>query len=217
MIGLPVSINGCYIVNVMEAKRGLHGALAVFVVGLVLAGCGGGGSSGPGTDVSSGTEPSAQFLKATGNKELVEFGVEASPPEREAANAVLKRNLEARAAADFATQCATLSAKAIEGVTLTAHASPAGKSPKGCAGKLRELATPLANSKEARENRLNGPLPAFRIKGKRGFALFHGTDEKNWVMPREKEGEWRVGALQEEELPPKAASKSPAGSKKTSG
>jgi hypothetical protein len=190
--------------------------MGVFAISLVIAGCGG-GSGGSVTDASPGTEPSAQFLKATGPNELVEFGTEASPAEREEANAVLEENLKARAAADFTEQCATLSAQTIKEVNYTAHVSATRKSEKGCGGKLRELATPLSKSREARKDRLDGPIPAMRIKGKQAYALFHGTDGKNWVMPMEKEdGEWRVAALQEKALPPKSASKSPTKSKKSS-
>jgi hypothetical protein len=187
--------------------------MAVIAVGLVMAGCGG-GSGGSVGDASSGIEPSVQFLKATGPNELVEFGAEASRAEREEANAVLEENFKARAAADFTAQCVTLSAQTIKEVDYTAHVSSTRKSEKGCGGKLRELATPLSKSKEAREDRLDGPIPAMRIKGKRAYALFHGTDGKNWVMPMKKEGgEWRVAALQEEALPAKSAPKSPTKSK----
>lgn len=197
----------------MEAKPGVWGSLALFCVALFLAGCGGGSS----TDPPAKVEASAQFLKETGPNELVEFGTEASPVEREAANAVLEEDLRARAAANFAKQCATLSAQTIKEIDYTAHVNANGKSEKGCGGKLRELASPLSKSKQARENRLEGPIPAMRVKGNRAYALFHGTDGKNWVMPLEKEGgEWRVAALQEEELPPKSASKAPSKSDKSS-
>ncbi len=152
----------------------------------------------------------------TGPNELVEFGAEATPSTREAANAVIEKSFTARAAANFAAQCATLSKKAVEQINATAHVSPSGKAPKGCAGKLKELATPLGKSKEAREDRLAEPIPAMRVKGKKAFALFHGTEGKDWVIPLEQEdGEWRVAALQEEELQPKSASKSSAASKKS--
>lgn len=181
---------------------------AALLVGVLLAGCGGGASTGSTADPSSGAEASAQFLKATGPNELVEFGSEASQAEREAANSVLQKSFAARADANFAVQCATLSKEVAEKVQATAHVASNGKkAPKGCLGRLKEMATPLANSKEAREDRLSGPIPAMRVEGKKAFALFHGTDGKNWVMPLEKEGgKWRVAALEEQELPNKSSS-----------
>jgi hypothetical protein len=191
---------------------------ALAALGLLISGCGGGGGTGNSTsDASAKVDASAVFLKADGPNKLIEFGTEATQAELEAANAVLEKNFDARAAADFAEQCASLSAKAIESVTLIAHVGAAGKVPKGCAGKLKEVATPLAKSKEAREDRLGEPIPVLRVKGNEGFALFHGTDGKDWVIPLEKEGgKWKVGSIREEELKPEAPAKAPkAKGKKT--
>jgi hypothetical protein len=211
-----VWIEACYIVKLMKAKGGLLAISAMLLIAALLGGCGGGGSSDSTASSSSGTEASAQFLKVTGPNELVEFGTEASGSEREAATALLEKSFKARAAANFAAQCATLSKVAVEQVKATAHVDPNGNAPKGCAGKLEELASPLGKSKEAREDRLGEPIPAMRVKGKKAFALFHGTEGKAWVIPLEQEdGEWRVAALQEEELQPESASKSSGTSKKS--
>jgi hypothetical protein len=171
--------------------------LALLVVVLV-AGCG--GSDSTSSSVKATPEPSSEFLGPTGKNRLVEFGAEASAPEREVAGAVLDQSFQARAAADFAAQCTTLSAKEIAKVV----GSEKGASAAQCVEKLEELAKPLASSEAARKDRLGGSIAAMRVKGNRGYALFHGTDGKDWVMPLEKEGPvWKVAAIEEEELPSK--------------
>ncbi len=203
------AISTCYIVKVMKAMRKMRALTAILLLGLLVASCGGGGGATESkTDAASGSEASAQFLKVTGPNELLEFGSEATQAEREAANTVLQKSFKARAAANFAVQCAILTKEVVEKIKATAHVSVSGKAPKGCVGRLKEMATPLTRSEEAREDRLDETIPAMRIKGKKAFAVFHGTDGKNWVIPMEKEsGSWRVAALEEEELPTKPSSK----------
>ena len=121
------------------------------------------------------------------------FGKEASTEEREAAGAVLTENFRARAAADFATQCATLSAKAIEQIPGMPKSGNLGKT---CPAVLKRLATPLAQTAPARKNTLSGPIYALRTKGNLAQALFHGNDGKDYAILLEREaGTWKVGTL----------------------
>jgi hypothetical protein len=179
--------------------------IACLLVASALAGCGGGGSS---SDPPSGSEGIAEFVQADSPNKLLGFGAEAAAGERDAANAVLQANFAARAAANFAAQCSTLSAGAKEAVSLVVHVGPSGEVPKGCAKKLEKIAKPLAKSKEVREDRLSGPIPVLRVKGSEGFAIYRGTEGNDWVIPLEKEaGEWKVGSIQEEELKPEPPKK----------
>lgn len=165
--------------------------LALACLALIVAGCGGGASSSSSGSGSTGggSEPSAEFLKPKGKNTIAKFGEEASEEEREAANAVVVENLEARQAADFATQCDTLNMKGIKEI-------PNAKNHKGCAAALKKLAEPLSGSKEIRKNTLSGSIAALRVKGDQGYALYHGKDGKDYAVPLEKEdGEWKVSAL----------------------
>jgi len=176
------------------------GALALIVV-LLLASCG--GSSSSTGEEQTAREPSKEFAGPNGENKLVRFGVEASAPERESASAVLNQSFEARASADFEAQCATLTAKEIDKV---AGSGKKSASVAQCSAKLKKLAEPLAKSEPFRTDKLEGEVTAMRVKGNRGFAFFHGTDGKDWVMPLEKEGvTWKVAAIQEEEVPSKAS------------
>lgn len=164
--------------------------LASICLGLIAAGCGGGSSSSSSgnSEAGSSAEPSAQFLKSKSAGKYVKFGAEASTQEREAANAVVVRNLKAREDADFATQCETLNQK-----TITFLAT---KNPGSCPTALKKSAEPLARSKVVRKDTLGGSITAMRVKGDQGYALYHGNDGKDWAVPLEKEdGSWKVGAL----------------------
>lgn len=165
--------------------RLLMAATSVAVL-IVLVGCGSG--SGSSAESSRG-EPSNQFPASKGDRHIVEFGSEASVSEREAAGAVLEANLQAREAADFATQCETLDRYAVERISEQKKGAEAK-----CPSALKKLAEPLAASKEARKDTLGGPIAELRVKGNRGYALFHGTNGNDYAMPMEKEaGEWKVG------------------------
>jgi len=136
---------------------------------------------------------SAEFLDPSNpkiNKEMVEFGREAPQAELLAANAVVVKNLKARESGDFATQCATLNHQTTKGFL-----PPAG-SKGGCAAGLRSFAEPLAKTKAARKDTLSGSISVLRVKGKLGYALYHGNDGKDYGLLMEKEGgKWKVGSL----------------------
>jgi len=198
------------IVNDMSIRGGgfiRAGILALLAV-LLIAACGGSGSSTTGGE-DAVKEPSREFAGPTGKNKLVQFGVEASEAERRAASAVLDQSFEARASADFAAQCATLTAKEMEKVAgAGTGAGKKGASTAECTVKLKELADPLTRSEPFRKDKLEGDVTAMRVKGIRGFAFFHGTDGRDWMMPLEKEGAiWKVAAIQEEEVPSKASPK----------
>jgi hypothetical protein len=172
--------------------------LAFVCLGLIVMGCGGGASSSSSSasvsgstiaDANEGSEPSAQFLEDTGGGKYAAFGAEASSQEREAANLVVRKNLKARADANFRIQCETLSLKT---VTITVRV----KSRQECPAVLKRSAEPLSRSKKVREDTLDGSIAALRVKGDNGYALYHGNDGKDWAVPLEKEhGSWKVTAL----------------------
>jgi len=162
--------------------------VACTILALTVAGCGGGGS-GSSPSPSAEGEPSAQFLKQKSKNTIAKFGEEASAEEREEAGAVLTENLKARQAADFGTQCATLSKQGIAEI-------PGAKGQQNCPQALKKFAEPLSATKEVRKNTLSGPITAMRVKGSKGYALYHGNDGKDYAMPMEEEGgNWKVSSL----------------------
>ena len=181
-------------------------AAAIFGVALLLlilfAGCGGGSSS----STSDPTEPAAESSKqfndpegASGKEPVATFGEEAAASVRGEASSVLAENLTARQAADFETQCATLGKRGLEAVL---GAGKKAADPSKCAETLKKLAEPLSGSKKARADDLGGEIAALRIKADQAYALYHGTDGKDWAMPMELEsGNWRVGGILAIELP----------------
>jgi hypothetical protein len=169
------------------------GLLAAFIcLGLIVAGCGGGSSSSSSSTTS--TEASAAFIKKGHINLVPKFGEEAPEKEREEVNVIVTENLKARAAADFATQCKTLGAKGMAEV-------PGAKNQKNCAAALKKFAEPLAGTKKAREDTLKGSIAALRVKGDKGWALYHGAGGKDYAVPLEKEGgTWKVSSVLTTEL-----------------
>jgi hypothetical protein len=157
---------------------------ALICLGLVVAACGGSSSSG-----ATGSEASAGFIKKGHVNVLPKFGKEAPEEEREEVSSIVSENLKARAAGDFATQCKTLGAKGMAEV-------PGAKNQQSCAKALKKLAEPLSESKGIRKNTLDGSISALRVKGNKGWALYHGNDGKDYAVPMEKEaGSWKVGSI----------------------
>jgi hypothetical protein len=174
--------------------------LALLSLALLAAGCGGGSSSSVSSSSESGAgaEPSAQFRKPNDKHSAAQFvtsfGSEASAEEREAASEVVTKNLAARAAADFKTQCETLNKHGIGEI-------PGAKNHRDCPEALTKYAEPLAKTKAFRKDTLSGPIAALRVKGERGYALYHGSDKKDYAVPLEKEdGSWKVSSVSTTEL-----------------
>lgn len=168
--------------------------LAAILMAALAAGCGGSSSAD-----TNETEASKEFLKPGAKNKIATFGQEADSDEREAASEVLEENLQARAAGDWSTQCSSLSAKAIKKVA----ENPAAEGIKGgCAKQLEAQGVPLNETKAIRANTMKGPIAALRIKGKKAYALYHGTKGVDYAMSMEKEGdEWKVASLTTEEIP----------------
>lgn len=185
-------------------KQRLAAAIAVaLLVAAFLAGCG--GSSGGSSSSSAPAEASRQFLDPEaleGGKEAVAtFGKEASGNERAEASAVLEENLTARQAGDIDGQCATLGKRGLESVS-----QESAKSPSKCVAELKKIAEPLSSTEKAREDTLGGEIDAFRVEGNQAYALYHGSNGKDYAMPMEREGgSWKVGGILTIELPTEEA------------
>jgi hypothetical protein len=164
---------------------------------LLLSACGSGSSS-----TSEGAEaspPSMEFTKRGGENKPATFGELASEKDREMASRMLAKNLQARAAGNWAGQCATLTAAVVAKIESEARKLHAGN---GCAKSLKAEAEPLSRTKAIRANTLTGPIDVFRVKGKSAYALYHGTKGKDYAMPLEMEGGgWKVAALVTTEIP----------------
>jgi hypothetical protein len=176
---------------------------AALALTVCVAGCGGSGSpanSSSTTASAKAREGSAEF-DSSGNNWFVNFGTEGSASEIKAADSVLDANLKARAAADFEAQCATLSLGMIDKMVGPKQKDPAAACPEA----LKKIAEPLSASKEARKDTLDGAVGALRVKGAKGYALYHGNDGSDYAMPMEKQsGAWKVSALVTSNIEPEA-------------
>jgi hypothetical protein len=166
--------------------------VVVAAIAVLAAGCGGSSSD------ANEPEASKTFLIKGSENKIVKFGEEADEDEREAASEVLEENMEAREAHDLPVQCSLLSAGAIKRAEEEAAFWEPGN---GCEPNLKELGTPWSITKEIRENTMTGPVAALRVKGDRGWALYHGAKGKDYAVRMEKEGDdWKVDSLTTVEL-----------------
>jgi hypothetical protein len=169
----------------LVAAAGLTAAL--------IPGCGGGSSpAGDSSATAAEAERSATFLVPGGNNTIPRFGREADAGEREAASTILEESLKAREAGDWAKQCTTLGPhelRTIEETSLLADKTD-------CAGNLEENGLPIAETEGLRADTMTGPIDALRVKGDRGYALYHGAKGKDYAIRMEKVGgRWKVGAI----------------------
>ncbi len=210
----PLGRNGEVVVKEMPLIR--IAAIAVVLVA-TAAGCGGGGStsSSDGSSSNSGqtttsgstagnttseeskSEPSTDFVGKGENGKLATIGTVANAAEREAASQVLEKSLQARAVRDWAGQCASLSAAAINQIGKAGAALGGKVSCEKALEAQAERATPSALA-----NTLTGPIDVLRVFGNsRGLAFYHGAEGKDYVIPLEKEGSgWKVAILVEQEI-----------------
>jgi hypothetical protein len=193
-----------------RAQVAAYLGVLLIVVAVVATGCGGGSSAdsaataatnarpqktsseeptSTGGSTSPSGNPSSEFLKPGEKNPAVEFGKEAPDALREQVSRVVAKSLKAREKADFKTQCTTLTIEAIKQV-------PGADTRDGCPAGLKQLATPLSETVKARKDTLTGPIDVMRVKGKKGYALWHGNDGKDYVVPLEKEGSyWRLPSI----------------------
>ncbi len=144
---------------------------------------------------SSNAEPSKEFLSSGENGQLAKIGSESGDAEREAASQVLEQFLQAGEAGDWKTQCSLLAASTREGVE--DFAQPLGD--VDCPTALGSQAERAPAS--VRANTMTGPIDAFRInQGINGFAFYHGTRGRDFVIPMIDQGGWKVVALTAEEI-----------------
>jgi hypothetical protein len=169
-------------------------ALALLSLALIAAGCGGGSpSSASPSDSGSGEETSADFPNTKATVKIVTFGKEGSTAEREAANAVVVKSLETREAGEWIGQCATLNKTGMR--EIPGFPGVAGEV-KECAKLLKKFASPVSATKKVREDQLQGSISVLRVKGEKGYALFHGKDGNDYALGLEKEGgAWKVSAV----------------------
>lgn len=176
----------------MSSLRTIAGvAVVVLIAAIAMAGCGGSDSD------ANEPEASKTFLIKGSQNKIPKFGEEADSDEREAASEVVEENFEAREAGEWAKQCSSLTAAAIKQMEEEALRSVEGDCPKD----LKSLAEPLYVTKKARKNTLTGPIDALRVKGDRGWALYHGAKGKDYAIALEKvDDEWKVDKLAAIEL-----------------
>jgi hypothetical protein len=180
----------------------------------LLSACGGGSSSS--STSTSATESSAvetggaaegggggaEFRVPGGAKQevnrIIAGSMEASAGERAAASVVLGESFEARAAKDWAAQCATLSTKMVKVVRANSAVVASNES---CAESL--AAAGAKASKQALADPMKGTAGALRLVGRnQAFAFFHGADGRDYLIPMEDEaGDWKVASLTAEPIP----------------
>lgn len=159
------------------------------------SGSSGGGSGG----ANPSPEGSESFRVPGGDNSVQDFGDEADEEEREAASKVVVGFLRARAQGNWGAVCSYMAAAALKPIKQLGSRAPQ-LSGKDCP-ELLEMLTGSASA-STRASTIGSGIDSLRFEGERGFALYHGTDGKDYFIPLINEGgEWKIGALAPSELP----------------
>lgn len=145
------------------------------------------------------SEGNASFRVPGGDNSVQEYGEEGSDPERDLVAATAQSYMDARADGDWEKACAYLADSTVEPLRDLASQGAQQKS-QDCPEIFEALTK--GSSASDRASTIETEVGSFRFEGDRGFALFHGTDGMDYVLPFVKEdGEWKVAAIAESPLP----------------
>jgi hypothetical protein len=196
------------------SKRLLTIAVAALIA-LGLAACGGGGdttqstaqaTSGGGSNQGGSSEQGEgadSFKVPGGDNSIQNYGEEADESEIEAVETALNGFLDARAEGNWAKSCSYLAKATLKPLETLSEKTPKLKG-ASCAKILAALESRVPAPERA--NPLTHGIASVRIKGPRGFALFHGANGSDYFMLMTNEGgEWKVSALLPSEFPSSAA------------
>ena len=151
----------------------------------------GGGSGSEAGGGSGGEERSSSFRTPGGDNSIQEFGEESDAEERAEVTKTIVTLYSASAAKEWSKVCGVLSAKNLKSLKLFAKHIPNVQS-SDCPGVLKVVYSNVANPPEE----IKGGVVSLRIEGDTGFALYHGTDGKNYAFPLTREnGEWKLTSL----------------------
>ncbi len=154
--------------------------------------------SSPSQGESSG-KGSASFRTPGGDNSIQDYGKESPDPDLEAATATLSAFLDARAEGDWAEVCKQVAAATLKPLEQLAKRAPNVKS-GDCSAILEALLGASPPSSRANTMGEEG-IASLRAEGDRSFALYHGTDGVDYVVPMVREGGvWKVGSLAPSEL-----------------
>lgn len=168
------------------------------MLGLVLlAGCGGSGSTGA-TEEEPQEErlfpwvkgPARGFISEGGDNAVPTFGQEAIESEREQASRVVAAWMRARAATNWAKDCSYFSRAYIKALVADDATHVSNGRVKNCPQALAYFGE-LASGDY--KNTLSGPIDSLRVEGTQGYALYHGRGGRDWTIPMDREdGKWWV-------------------------
>jgi hypothetical protein len=171
-------------------------AVVLAILALAVAGSGCGGGSGS-TDAATTSDPLAaypegptrEFVVPGGDNVIQTFGREATPAEREQASRVIHKWMQARAVQDWKKDCSYWSKAARKTITEDAHSVTDGRV-KNCPQALAYFGHDASGDYK---NNLDGPIDSLRLGEGHGYAQYHGSDGRDWIVPVDGEGgKWLV-------------------------
>jgi hypothetical protein len=145
-------------------------------------------------------QPPAHHFRG-GEKDIEEFGSEATGSESEAVVAVEQGYLSAIVKGDYRSACSLLfSALRKQILALTREATGAITCPRVLPHIL------VGDAARVAAQQLSGTIVKVRVEGDRGFVVFHAPGARLFVFPLAREdGSWRVTAITSSILAPSAA------------
>jgi len=173
--------------------------LLLALAAISAAGCGS-ESTGSSRTMSEGEAflpwvkgPTREFLDpdSGGDNAVQTYGLEATADERAQAARVIAGWMDARAAQRWKKICGHFSRRYAKELTADANNVTDGRV-KTCRQALAYFG-PAAASDFKNNNFGEGPVDSLRVEDGFGYAQYHGSDGKDWIVPVDREdGRWKV-------------------------
>lgn len=181
----------------MGEARSILLVLGLLALGTI--GCGGGDSTRSSGTTSEGEAflpwvkgPTREFLDPdSGDNAVQTFGREATEIERAQATRVIAAWMAARAAQRWKEICSHFSRRYAKELTADGNNVTEGRV-KTCPQAVAYFG-PAAATDFKNNNFGEGPLDSLRVEDGFGYAQYHGSDGKDWVVPVDRDvGRWKV-------------------------
>jgi hypothetical protein len=182
-------------------------ALSITVFGtlcLCATGCGGGSEASSGMHESAPETTTSNGKRSHfrgGEKDIEEFGSEATRSEQEAVLSAEQTYLSSIVSRDYGKAC-TLVSKSLEEQFSAIVTGAAGH--KTCSQVLPRILA--GDASHVAGLQLSGQVVKVRVQGDRGYVVFHAPGARLFVFPMVHEGGgWRVATITSSILAPSAA------------
>lgn len=166
-------------------------SIASLLLIVLVGGCGAGSETTGDPLAGYPKGPTREFIVPGGDNAVQEFGREATGAERKQVSDMVEAWLRARADGEWSKACSYL-VKKLTAYAVVTGSEVSGKNLKHCSEGLAAL----TRNAETPRNNIKGGVASLRVGAGEGYAQYHGTEGKDWILSVEKEnGRWKITNL----------------------